>query len=53
MNDSTTNDDDGILEIIDTPYGVCPECLGALELFEGEFYCPDCVRVGTPEEVPS
>jgi hypothetical protein len=24
----------------------CPECGGPLECFEGESYCPDCLRFG-------
>ncbi|HYT90291.1 MAG TPA: hypothetical protein VEL76_16405 [Gemmataceae bacterium] len=43
-------DDDGILEIAPTPHGVCPGCLGALELFEGEIYCPDCTAFGLADE---
>lgn len=43
-------DADGILIIVETPHGVCPDCLGALECYEGELYCPECVTFGLTAE---
>jgi hypothetical protein len=43
-------DDKPLVDATDLPlWDFCPDCEGPLWEFEGETYCPGCVRFGLPD----